>query len=315
MRIVFMGTPDFAAGSAEALKAAGHEILAVFTQPDKPRSRGKKIIASPVKDFALKNDIPVCQPQSLRKGEDAKEALKLLKDINPDVIAVAAYGQILPREILELPKYGCVNVHASLLPKYRGAAPVQRCIQNGEKKTGVCIMKMDEGLDTGDVIMRREVEIPEEMTGSELFDELEKVGAELLVETMKALENGSATFTKQENDETATYARMIDKSELKLDFTKSAKELYDFIRAMADAPCVYTMVDGKRLKVCRSKLTMKKSPLPAGAIADLGEFAVVCGDGFTLRFTEVQPEGGKKMNTDAFLRGKKLTERSILDSE
>lgn len=314
MRIVFMGTPDFAVGSAEALKAAGHEICAVFTQPDKPRSRGNKIVTSPVKDFAVENGIAVYQPQSLRRGEEAENALSALRGIAPDVIVVAAYGQILPKEILELPEYGCVNVHASLLPKYRGAAPIQRCIQYGEEKSGVCIMKMDEGLDTGDVIMRREVDIPEEMTGSELFEELKNVGAALLIEALKALEDGSAVFTKQENDDMATYAKMISKSELKLDFTKSAKELYNFIRAMADVPCAFTMVDGKRLKVCRAALTMKKSSLPYGSISDTKNFSVVCGDGFTVQFTQVQPEGGKKMSTDAYLRGKKLTERSIIDS-
>lgn len=314
MRTVFMGTPDFAVGSAEALKNNGFEICAVFTQPDKPKNRGKQIVTSPVKDFALENSIPVYQPSSLRKGDDAEKAMAVLRQINPDVIVVAAYGQILPKEVLDLPEFGCINVHASLLPKYRGAAPIQRCIQFGEEKSGVCIMKMDEGLDTGDVIMRQEVDIPENMTGTELFDVLKDVGAELLIKALKALENGSAVFTKQGNDEEAVYAKMINKSELKLDFTKSAKELYDFIRAMADSPCAYTMLDGKRLKVYRAKQANKKSELPAGTIADTENFSVVCGDGFLINFTEVQSEGGKRMSAEAFLRGKKLTENMIIES-
>lgn len=314
MKVVFMGTPDFAVESAEALKANGYEICGVFTKPDKPKNRGKRIEISPVKEFALKNSIPVYQPTSLRKGDDAEKAMEVLRQTDPDVIVVAAYGQILPKEILEFPKFGCINVHASLLPKYRGAAPIQRCIQFGEKKSGICIMKMDEGLDTGDIIMRQEVDIPENMTGTELFDILSDVGAKLLIKSLKALEDGSAVFTKQSDDEEVIYAKMINKSELKLDFTNSAKRLHDFIRAMADAPGAYTMLDGKRLKVYRAKQTNKKSPLPVGTIADTKNFSVVCGDGFLIDFTEVQIEGGKRMSVEAFLRGKKLTENMIIES-
>lgn len=312
MRVVFMGTPDFSVPAVAALKAAGHEICAVFTKPDKPKNRGKQIQTCPVKDFATENNLRIFQPNSLKKGDDAAESLAQLHEINPDVIVVIAYGQILPNEILELPKFGCINVHASLLPKYRGAAPIQRCIQDGETVSGVCAMRMDSGIDTGDVIMRREVEISPEMTGSELWETLSQYGAELIVETLAALENGTATFTPQPSNEQASYAKMISKEELRLDFTKPAKRLYDFIRAMADAPCAYTMLEGKRLKIYRARLTERTSTLPAGSIADERTFAVVCGDGNCIEFSEVQIEGGKRMKTDDFLRGKKLEKGLII---
>lgn len=312
MRVVFMGTPDFSVPALAALKAAGHEICAVFAKPDKPKNRGKQIQTCPVKDFAVENNLEIFQPNSLKKGDDAAESLERLHKINPDVIVVIAYGQILPNEILELPKFGCINVHASLLPKYRGAAPIQRCIQDGETMSGVCTMRMDSGIDTGDVIMRREVAIPPEMTGSELWETLSQCGAELIVETLDALKNGTAAFTPQPSGEQVSYAKMISKEELRLDFTKPAKRLYDFIRAMADTPCAYTMLEGKRLKIYRARLTERTSTLPAGAIADEKTFAVVCGDGICIEFSEVQIEGGKRMKTDDFLRGKKLEKGLIL---
>lgn len=312
MRVVFMGTPDFSVPALAALDAAGHEICAVFTKPDKPKNRGKQIQTCPVKDFAVEKSFAVYQPNSLKKGDDAVESLEILHKINPDVIVVIAYGQILPDAILDLPKYGCINVHASLLPKYRGAAPIQRCIEDGETLSGVCTMRMDSGIDTGDVIMRREEKIPPEMTGSELWEILSQSGAELIVETLAALENGTAEFTPQPDDERPSYAKMITKEELRLDFTKSAKRLYDFIRAMSDSPCAYTLLDGKRLKIFRARITERVSTLPAGSIADEKTFAVVCGDGICIEFSEVQIEGGKRMKTDDFLRGKRLEKDSIL---
>lgn len=312
MRLVFMGTPEFSVNTLEVLKEVGNEICAVFTQPDKPRNRGKQIMTSPVKDFAVANNIPVYQPRSLRKGEDAEEALRVLREINPDAIVVVAYGQILPASILGLPKYGCINSHASLLPKYRGAAPIQRCIQNGDTETSLCTMKMDEGLDTGDIIMRRDVVITPEMTGTELSGILSRISGELMCETLVKLENGTAVLSAQTYCREPSYAQMITKEELDLDFTLPAKRVYDFIRAMADVPCCYTFLDGKRLKVYRSRLTERTSGLPAGSVADAKTFAVVCGDGVCVEFTEVQPEGGKRMTTDAFLRGKKLTEGAVL---
>lgn len=310
MRVVFMGTPDFAEASLKALLEAGHDVRAVFTQPDKPKNRGKQMLCTPVKEYALEKGIEVFQPLSLRKGEDAVSALETLRGIAPDVIVVAAYGQILPKEILELPRFGCVNVHASLLPKYRGAAPIQRCIQDGETRSGVCIMRMEEGLDTGDVILRREVDISEEMTGSELWVTLSEVGGKALVDALGQLENGTAVFTKQEGE--SCYAKMITKEELRIDFTKPAKAVYDFIRAMADTPCAYTFLEGKRLKVFRVRLNGEVSKLPAGTVSNAKTFSVVCGDGECVEFTEIQPENGKRMATDAFLRGKKLTSGTVL---
>lgn len=310
MRVVFMGTPDFAEASLRALIEAGYDICGVFTQPDKPKNRGKQVVCTPVKEYALEKGLEVFQPLSLRKGDDAVSSLEKLRELDPDVIVVAAYGQILPKEILELPKYGCVNVHASLLPKYRGAAPIQRCIQDGETKSGVCIMRMEEGLDTGDVIVRREVEISTEMTGSELWNTLSAVGGEALIEALKQLENGTATYTKQEGE--SCYAKMITKEELRIDFTKSAKAVYDFIRAMADVPCAYTLLEGKRLKVFRAKMNGEMSNLPAGTVANVKTFSVVCGDGECVEFTEIQPENGKRMTVDAYLRGKKIVEGTVL---
>lgn len=305
MKIIFMGTPEFSVGSLAALREAGHEICAVFTQPDKPKNRGKKIETSPVKDYALEHGIPVYQPFSLRKGEDAEASMKVMREINPDAIVVVAYGQLLPKAVLDLPKYGCINVHASLLPKYRGAAPIQRCIENGDTVSGVCTMKMDEGLDTGDVIMRREVEIPEEMTGTELAAALSAAGAELIAETAAALENSTAVFTKQEGE--TVYAEKITKEELLIDFGKPAADIHNKIRAMADAPCCYTFLEGKRLKIYRSAVTGRLSKLPAGSISDSGSFGVVCGNGECIELLEVQPEGGKRMKTADFLRGRKIT--------
>ena len=310
MKTVFMGTPVFSLSCLEALIAAGHEVAAVFTQPDKPRNRGRQIQMTPVKECALAHDIPVYQPLSLRKGEDAEKSLAVLRDIAPDCIVVVAYGQILPKEILGLPKYGCINVHASLLPKYRGAAPMQRCIQDGGKVTGVTTMYMAEGLDTGDMIMKSEVEITPEMTGSELHDILSAAGAELIVKTLSALESGTAVRTPQTGD--TCYASMITKEELKIDFTQPADRVHDFIRAMSDSPCAYTFLDGKRLKVYRAVVSAIKTSAPAGTIADPEKFAVACGDGNCVEFTEIRAEGGKRMDTTAFLRGNKLVKGAML---
>ncbi len=309
MKLVFMGTPVFSLACLEALIEAGHEVAAVFTQPDKPKNRGKQIMMTPVKECALKHDIPVYQPLSLRKGEDAESSMQVLRDISPDCIVVVAYGQILPKEILELPKHGCINVHASLLPKYRGAAPIQRVIQDGETVSGVTTMYMAEGLDTGDMILKEEVAIPSDMTGSQLHDALSACGAALIVKTLAALADGSAVRTPQQGE--TCYASMISKEELKLDFTKPAKQVYDFIRAMSDSPCAYTLLEGKRMKVYMSRLAENVNAA-AGTIADAENFVVACGDGNGVAFTEIQPEGGKRMETSAFLRGKKLEKGTLL---
>lgn len=309
MRIVFMGTPVFAQASLAALIGAGHNVCGVFTQPDRPKNRGKQIQMSPVKECALSHNIPVYQPQSLRRGEDAQQALDALKELAPECIVVAAYGQILPQEVLELPKYGCINVHASLLPKYRGAAPIQRAIQNGETETGITTMYMEQGLDTGDMIMKAVTKITPEMTGSELHDILSAQGAQLILETLDALENGTAVRTPQQGE--SCYAAMISKEELKIDFTKPAADVYNFIRAMSAAPCAYTVLDGKRLKVYRAEIG-EKSGAEVGSIANAERFAVVCGDGVCVELCDVQLEGAKRMPLDAFLRGKKLEQGAAL---
>ncbi len=308
MKIVFMGTPDFAAKSLSAL-VESFDVAAVFTQPDKPKNRGKKLETTPVKDLALERDIPVFQPLSLRKGGEAEAALAELRRIDPDIIVVAAYGQILPKSVLELPKYGCINVHASLLPRWRGAAPIQRCIQYGDKSSGVCIMQMAQGLDTGDVISRWETEISPDTTGTALTEALAKGGAGLLVETLRSIEQGTAQSKPQEGD--ATYAEKILKEELKLDFTKPAKALADFIRAMADAPCAYTFLEGKRLKIYRAAVLEEQTNAPAGAVVDEKRFAVACADGL-IELLEIQLEGSKRMKTEDFLRGKRIEKGTIL---
>ncbi len=304
MKVVFMGTPVFSLGCLTALLKAGEDVRAVFTQPDKPKNRGNKLTVTPVKEYALQNGIAVYQPVSLRKGEDAARSLEILREIEPDCIVVVAYGQILPKEILELPKYGCVNVHASLLPMYRGAAPIQRCIENGETETGVTTMFMAEGLDTGDMLLSERVEITPEMTGSELHDILSEVGARLIVKTLDGLEHGTVKRIPQVGD--TCYASMITKEELKIDFSKPAKRVYDLIRAMSDSPCAYTILDGKRLKVYRAAMSEVNSGAASGTIADEKRFAVTCGDGRCVELREICPEGGKRMALDAFLRGRKI---------
>lgn len=309
MKIVFMGTPVFSLACLESIIAAGHDVKAVFTQPDKPKNRGNQVQMTPVKECALAHSIPVYQPLSLRKGEDAERSLNTLKEIAPDCIVVVAYGQILPKSVLDLPKYGCINVHASLLPRWRGAAPIQRCIEAGDTLTGVTTMYMAEGLDTGDMIMKAETPITDTMTGSELHDALSAQGAALIVETLKALENGTAVRTPQQGE--TCYASMISKAELKIDFQKPAKQVCDFIRAMSFVPCAYTLLEGKRMKVFSARIGGTTSA-PAGTVCNADTFAVACGDGLCVELCEIQPEGGKRMDTAAYLRGKKLAAGTVL---
>ncbi len=310
MKIVFMGTPDFAVPCLEALKNAGHDIAAVFTQPDKPKNRGHKMTPPPVKECALKYDIPVYQPLSLRrnKSEDAADACDTLKEIAPDCIVVVAYGQILPKEVLDIPKYGCINVHASLLPRYRGAAPIQHCIINGETETGVTTMYMAEGLDTGDMILAERIEIGERMTASELHDALSEMGAGLIVKTLEQLEDGTAPRTPQ-TDENTCYASMLTKEMCRIDFSQPIDRVYDLIRGMSASPCAFTFLDGKRFKVYFAEKTDIKTELPAGTAAD-DRLGVSCG-GYILRLTDVQAEGSKRMSADDYLRGKKVPEGTV----
>ena len=244
LKIVFMGTPDFARDSLEAICNAGYEVPAVVTVPDKPKGRGMKLIPCEVKEYAIENNIEVYQPEKLR---DNKEIVKILKDINPDVICVVAYGKIIPKEILEIPKYGCVNVHPSLLPKYRGSAPIQWAILNGDKETGVTTMYLDEGMDSGDIILQTETKINKDETSGELWDRLSKIGAELLVETLERIENKTAPRTKQNDD--FTLAPMLEKSQAKIDWeNKTAQEIKNLVRGLNPIMGAYAILNEKKIK-------------------------------------------------------------------
>lgn len=301
MKIVFMGTPAFAVPCLEVL-ASNMEVLAVFTQPDKPNGRKMKLQFTPVKKKALEHGITVCQPTSLRKGEDAQKALEFLKKIQPDCIVVAAYGQILPKEILGLPKYGCINVHASLLPKYRGAAPIQHCILAGEKETGVTIMQMAEGLDTGDMLLKESISIGENEIAEELHDRLSELGAKLILPALEQLEQGTVHAEKQD-DSKSCYASMVRKEMSALDFEKTAQELHRIICGLTG----FTKLDGKRLKVIRAVISDTTENALCGTVIDTEKFIVQCGNHTALQFIEVQLEGSKRMPVKEFLRGKKLT--------
>ena len=301
MKIVFMGTPDYAAVTLKKLIASDHEIAAVFAQPDKPVGRKQILTPPPVKVVAEENNIPVYQPKTLRDGE----ALEILKGINPDIIVVVAYGKILPEKILNLPKYGCVNGHASLLPKYRGASPIQWCIVCGEEKTGVTVMQMDVGMDTGDILTQCEVEIGEKETAEELFERLSVITAELLVNTLADLEKGNVTPQKQD-EEKASYAPIIKKEMAELDFSKSAKELYNAVRGYYSWPCAYFFLGGKRIKVIKSEIGNETSK-PAGTVVGNSDcLEIACGDGKSLKLLTVQPEGKGKMTAKEMLNGTKI---------
>ena len=297
MRIVFMGTPDFAAESLERLTQTNHEIVGVFTQPDKPQGRGYKLVAPPTKKLALEKGIPVYQPDKMRDGT----ALAILKELKPDLIAVVAYGKILPKDILELPKYGCINVHASLLPYYRGAGPIQWSVINGEKTTGVTTMFMGEGLDTGDTIIKQETPIGPNETYGELHDRLAKIGGELLAVTIEEIEKGRVMRFPQE-EEYATYAPMLNKQIAKIDFNKPAQEIHNLIRGLNPWPVAHTTFSGKLMKVYKSVMT-EGSGVP-GTVLDKKKLIVACGEG-ALELLEVQLEGGKRMSGEDFQRGRK----------
>ncbi len=312
MKIVFMGSPEFSVPCLKVLAESKHEVAAVFTQPDKARGRrGNQLVPTAVRAAALEYGYDVYQPLSLRKGEDAENAMKILNDIAPDLIVVTAYGQILPKEVLELPKHGCINIHASILPKYRGAAPINWVILNGETETGVTSMQMGEGLDTGDMLIKKTTDIGENETYEELYARLSVMGGEVLAETLEAVENGTLSPEPQD-DSLSCYSPMIRKEMSALDFSKSAAEVHNTIRGVTG----FTMLDGKRLKVFRSEISDNIAPdAPNGSIVDEKRFAVKCGDGKAVIFTEVQPEGKKRMASADFLRGKKLTKGEILGGE
>lgn len=313
MNIVFMGTPDFAVPCLKALIDSGENVTAVFTQPDKPKGRGYKLAPPPIKETALAHNIPVYQPLSLKKGEDGEKVLQVIKELEPDLIIVVAYGKILPKEILDAPKYYCINVHASLLPKYRGAGPIQWSVLNGEKETGVTTMLMSEGLDTGDMLLSKSVEIGENETASELHDRLAKLGAEVLLDTVASVKSGSLTPIPQD-DSQSCYAPMLTKDMRPIDFKKSAQEVHNHIRGLSAFPCATTAIDGKQLKIYRSEIVKgMHTKVVAGTVVNVNDFTVACGDGNCVRFTEIQAEGGKRMSTADYLRGRAIKEGTILE--
>ena len=310
MRIVFMGTPDFAVGSLQALCESGkHEILAVVTQPDRPKGRGNKLLQTPVKEYALAQSLTVYQPQKVK----TPEFVELLHELQPELIVVAAFGQFLSKEILELPKYGCINVHASLLPKYRGAAPIQYAIIKGEKESGVTIMQMDIGMDTGAMLDKVVVPIAENTTMGELHDALREQGATLLLQVIDKIAAGTAVAEPQDNEQ-ATYATLLDRSMEHIDWRKTAQDVHNLIRGFNPAPSTFTKLpNGKSLKIWGSKMTDKSSAAAAGTVIETGKhsFFVACGEG-VLEITEVQPESKKRMPAQVFLNGRGVQEGDLL---
>ena len=299
MKIIFMGTPDFAVGTLEALCEAGHEVVLVVTQPDKPKGRGKNVQFSPVKECALAHGLEIFQPKRIREPEN----IPFLQKYNADVMVVAAFGQILPKEILDMTPYGCINVHGSLLPKYRGAAPIQWAVINGEEFAGVTIMQMDIGVDTGDMLTKREIRVAEDETGGSLFDRLAKVGAELLVETLDLLQEGKVKPVPQ-NPEEATHTRMISKEFGNIDWTRPAVEIERLVRGLNPWPSAFTSLDHKTFKIWKAKVLDNHYEAEPGAIVELTKDAIVVqtGEG-ALALLEVQLEGKKRMDAGSFMRG------------
>ncbi len=305
-KIVYMGTPDFAVPALKALVREGYRVTAVVTQPDKPKGRGKTLLPSPVKETALEYGIPVLQPRRVRE----EGFLEILQQYEPDLIVVAAFGQIIPVSVLELPEFGCINIHASLLPKYRGAAPIQHAILDGEKETGVTIMQMGEGLDTGDILTKKAIPIRETDTAGSLFDTLAEEGAELLIRTLPSVFEGTAVREKQPEESPTAYASMIRKEHGLLDFGRSAEELERHIRGMDPWPGAFTHLDGKTLKVWKAAALSSAGKEADGSVkepgtilsADKDGILIACKEG-SLLLTEIQLEGKKRMDSGAFLRG------------
>ena len=308
MKIVFMGTPDFAVGALEALVEAGHEVVAVVTQPDKPKGRGKEMQMTPVKACAMKHNIEVFQPMKIKTSE----AVEVLKGYAADLFVVAAFGQILSKEILDMPKFGCVNIHASLLPKYRGAAPIQWAILDGEKETGVTIMQMNEGLDTGDMLTKVIVPIEDTDTGESLFDKLADAGAKLLVETIPQIEAGTLQPEAQD-DSKSTYAKMIKKEMGHIDWKKEAVVLERLVRGMNSWPSAYTYLNGKTLKVWEASVEEKESNAAAGEVVEVTKDSIKVQTGKDLLvLKQIQLEGKKRMDVAAFLLGYKVETGTFL---
>lgn len=310
MKVIFMGTPDFSVGTLEALIEAGHEVALVVTQPDKPKGRGGKMQYTPVKEVAVAHNIPVYQPKRIREPECIEE----LRKYNADIMVVIAFGQILPKEILEMTPYGCVNVHASLLPSYRGAAPIQWAVINGEKVSGVTTMQMNEGLDTGDMLLKVEIPLDKKETGGSLHDKLAEAGARLCVETLDALKAGTVTPEKQGDSPTA-YAKMLDKHMGKIDWKMSAKEIERLIRGLNPWPSAYTRwnENDKGMKIWEAEVAEGQTDKAAGTVVEVAKdgFFVQTGDGL-LKITALQIPGKKRMDAAAFLRGYQMETGTVL---
>lgn len=306
MRIVFMGTPEFAVPSLRALAGSGEEVIAVVAQPDRPQGRGLKLSPPPTKVFAEERGIPVLQPPGIR----TEAFLKELTELNPDVIVVAAYGKILPKPVLELPPFGCINVHASILPKYRGAAPVNWAIARGEKITGVTIMRMDEGMDTGDILLTHEVQIEDDDTGETLARKLSHAGAELLLTALGNLKRGESQPRRQD-DSLATYAPMLKKEDGRIDWNKPAREIRDLVRGMLPWPGAFTLLDGKLLKIYKAAVSEGKGKEGEVTSAPQGVLRVNTGEG-ALDILELQVEGGRRLPSREFLSGRKIEPGTVL---
>ncbi|AUN15417.1 methionyl-tRNA formyltransferase [Paraclostridium sordellii] len=308
MKIVFMGTPEFAVPCLQKIIDEGHEVLAVVTQPDKPKGRGKKLAMPPVKELALKYNIDVYQPVKAREDSFVEK----LKEINPELIVVVAFGQILPKSILDIPKFGCVNVHASLLPKYRGAAPLNWVIINGEEKTGVTTMYMDVGLDTGDMILKSEIPLDDEITAGELHDKMMIQGAEVLKDTIDLISKGEAPREKQ-NDEETCYSPIMDKSLGNIDWSKSATDIHNLIRGVNPWPSSYTTYDKQTMKIWKTKVLDKLSEKTPGTIlsVDKNGIEVSTGDK-VLQISEIQMSGKKRMIVSEYIKGNDISTGIVL---
>ena len=308
--VVFMGTPDFAVGTLEALINSKYEVSAVFTQPDKPKGRGKAVQMTPVKEVAMEHEIPVYQPVKIRE----EQWIEVLKDLAPDVIVVVAFGQIIPKAILELPRYGCINVHASLLPAYRGAAPIQWAVINGDEKSGVTTMRMDAGLDTGDMILKEEVTLDKKETGGSLFDRLSLLGGDLILSTLSKLEKGEITPVPQDHTQ-ATYVKKISKSMGAIDWTMDAVSIERLVRGLNPWPSAFTRWNGKMLKIWEATvLPDPEKKAPCGSVISAGDegIKIQTGNG-VLCVTSLQLEGKKRMDTAAFLRGYQVEPGCIME--
>lgn len=307
MKLIFMGTPDFAVPCLESLIGAGHEIAAVFTQPDKPVGRKQVLTSSPVKVCAEKHGITVYQPRSVRTDD----AVSIVRNIAPDCVVVVAFGKIIPSEMLAIPRLGFVNVHGSLLPKYRGAAPIQWAVIDGEKRTGVTTMQMDEGLDTGDILDVMSTDIGENETSGELFDRLAPMGAELIVKTLEKLEQGIATPIKQD-DSLSNYAKIITKDMAQIDFSVSAEAAFNRIRGFNPWPVAYTIMGGKRMKVFAAEKVGSVKGAAGEVVCSDKSLVVAFGDGNGLEFTDVQLEGSKRMPAADLLKGRSVEKGAVL---